>query len=410
MKNVWLTRLIISLGVLVGLGGLAIGNDYYTHGGFPATGSQGSSAQMRAELDLITAGFNKLPSFAGNANKVVVINSGATALGVTAGTLSLGGNLSLSGAFSTTGAFGTTLAQTATTTLTLPAINGTLATLAGTEVFTTKTFNLANNTLTGTTAQFNTALSDNDFATLAGAESLSNKTIPSPIFSGTITGTYTLGGTQTITSPAISNPAFSGTATGSLTNLALTTPALTGLATGSFSFPAHAVTGALDISGASAGQLVFPASQNASVGTNTLDDYEEGSWTPVVTFGTPGNLNVVYGIQLGRYTKIGKTVVAWFDITTTTFTHTTASGTFRITGLPFSVAAGSSFYPNALASYQGITKASYTSFGMTANPTTTNGEITASGSGQNIVLLTTADIPTGTNKEFHGTLIYEASN
>jgi hypothetical protein len=40
-----------------------------------------------------------------------------------------------------------------------------------------KTLNLTNNTVTGTTAQFNTALSDNNFATLAGNEVLTNKNI-----------------------------------------------------------------------------------------------------------------------------------------------------------------------------------------------------------------------------------------
>jgi hypothetical protein len=45
------------------------------------------------------------------------------------------------------------------------------------ETLINKTVNLASNTLTGTTAQFNAALSDNDFATLAGAETLTNKTI-----------------------------------------------------------------------------------------------------------------------------------------------------------------------------------------------------------------------------------------
>jgi hypothetical protein len=51
------------------------------------------------------------------------------------------------------------------------------ATLAGTETLTNKTINLTSNTLTGTTAQFNTALSDANFATLAGSETLTNKTI-----------------------------------------------------------------------------------------------------------------------------------------------------------------------------------------------------------------------------------------
>jgi hypothetical protein len=42
---------------------------------------------------------------------------------------------------------------------------------------TNKTINLANNTVTGTIAQFNTALSDANFATLTGSETLTNKTI-----------------------------------------------------------------------------------------------------------------------------------------------------------------------------------------------------------------------------------------
>ena len=60
---------------------------------------------------------------------------------------------------------------------------------SGTQTITNKTINLANNTLTGTTAQFNTALSDNDFTTLAGAETLTNKTLTSPILNTGISGT-----------------------------------------------------------------------------------------------------------------------------------------------------------------------------------------------------------------------------
>lgn len=53
-------------------------------------------------------------------------------------------------------------------------------TAAGTATLSNKTFDLSNNTLTGTTAQFNTALSDGDFATLAGTETFTNKTLTSP--------------------------------------------------------------------------------------------------------------------------------------------------------------------------------------------------------------------------------------
>jgi hypothetical protein len=57
------------------------------------------------------------------------------------------------------------------------AIDSTVATLTGTQTLTNKTVNLTNNTLTGTTAEFNTALSDGSFATLAGTETLTNKTV-----------------------------------------------------------------------------------------------------------------------------------------------------------------------------------------------------------------------------------------
>lgn len=58
-------------------------------------------------------------------------------------------------------------------------------------------------------------------------------------------------------------------------------------------------------------------------------------WTPTVTFVTPGDVSVVYSVRIGRYIKIGQFVIVWFQIQTSTFTHTTASGSLLITGLPF---------------------------------------------------------------------------
>jgi hypothetical protein len=67
-----------------------------------------------------------------------------------------------------------------------------LATLTGSETLTNKTLNLTSNTLTGTTAQFNTALSDGDFATLAGSETLTNKTLTNVIYTqALLTPTFT---------------------------------------------------------------------------------------------------------------------------------------------------------------------------------------------------------------------------
>jgi hypothetical protein len=117
-------------------------NSFYNHGTYPVTGAPGASAALRSELDAITTGFSLLPTLSGNANKAVVINAGATAVTVTTGTFALAGN------FATTGAFNTTIAQGATTTVTLPLVSGTLATLAGTETLSNKT--IAASTLSGT--------------------------------------------------------------------------------------------------------------------------------------------------------------------------------------------------------------------------------------------------------------------
>lgn len=54
------------------------------------------------------------------------------------------------------------------------------ATLTGTETLTNKTVALGSNTVSGTTAQFNTANTDGDFATIAGSETLTNKTLTAP--------------------------------------------------------------------------------------------------------------------------------------------------------------------------------------------------------------------------------------
>jgi len=56
-------------------------------------------------------------------------------------------------------------------------IDSTVATLSDTQTLTNKSIDLTDNTLSGTTSEFNTALSDDDFATLTGTETLTNKTV-----------------------------------------------------------------------------------------------------------------------------------------------------------------------------------------------------------------------------------------
>lgn len=74
-----------------------------------------------------------------------------------------------------------------------------------------------------------------------------------------------------------------------------------------------------------------------------LDDYEEGTYTPVITFGN-ASVGQSYSMQVGRYTKIGRVVNVQAALI---FTNKGSStGTARVT-LPFAVAeAGctASFY------------------------------------------------------------------
>jgi hypothetical protein len=83
--------------------------------------------------------------------------------------------------------------------ITIANLTAYLAALA--ETLTNKVFNLGSNTLTGTTAQFNTALSDGDFATLAGSEALTNKTYNGLTVTST-TGTITLTNSTVMTFPS----------------------------------------------------------------------------------------------------------------------------------------------------------------------------------------------------------------
>jgi len=78
--------------------------------------------------------------------------------------------------------------------------------------------------------------------------------------------------------------------------------------------------------------ISFPATQSASSDANTLDDYEEGTWTPSVT-ATGGGLTVSYSSRVGRYTKIGRVVFCEFDLTISA--ESGGSGEVYIGNLPF---------------------------------------------------------------------------
>jgi hypothetical protein len=142
------------------------------------------------------------------------------------------------------------------------------------------------------------------------------------------------------------------------------------------------------------GNYAFPATQVPSADANTLDDYEEGTWTPALTFATPGDLSVAYSALAGTYTKVGRVVHLQWTIATSTFTHTTASGSFSITGVPFANSSTANRIGVGSMYWQGITKANYTQMTPIMLAGASAISIIGSGSGQAIATIATGDMPT----------------
>jgi len=80
--------------------------------------------------------------------------------------------------------------------------------------------------------------------------------------------------------------------------------------------------------------ITFPATASASTNANTLDDYEEGTWTPVFEGNSGGTYT--YNYRGGNYTKIGRYVIAWFymDITVVSAAGSVL-GSVTVSSLPF---------------------------------------------------------------------------
>jgi hypothetical protein len=82
--------------------------------------------------------------------------------------------------------------------------------------------------------------------------------------------------------------------------------------------------------------ITFPATAVAASDANTLDDYEEGTWTPNINSGYNQDNTVTYTAQNGTYTKIGRLVVAAFHIDIATWSGN--AGPVFFGGLPFTPA------------------------------------------------------------------------
>ena len=113
--------------------------------------------------------------------------------------------------------------------------------------------------------------------------------------------------------------------------------------------------------------ITFPATQSASSDANTLDDYEEGTFTPSLFAGGANMVSAYNSDRQGIYTKIGNTV--FWIARISDITKNAQSGGVTLEGLPFTTNA--TYFGNTSNwNYSGITTTG--SFIVRTNLATTN--------------------------------------
>ena len=139
-----------------------------------STANDGTGSSLRAGGDLVNDNFNEIYTELGNGTTLAIISKTQT---LSNKTIDLGSN-TVTGSLAE---FNTALQS------------DTFTTAASTTTFTNKTIDLGDNTATGSLAEFNTALQGDSFVSLTGSETLTNKTLTSPeINTITRTGDFTL--------------------------------------------------------------------------------------------------------------------------------------------------------------------------------------------------------------------------
>lgn len=163
------------------------------------------------------------------------------------------------------------------------------------------------------------------------------------------------------------------------------------------------LTGPITVTGITTPGVTFPASQSPSADPNTLDDYEEGTFSPTLSFGTPGSSSFSYATRVGSYTKIGRLVTVQINLS---FTPTIGTGSGSLVcSLPFTPAStGGAAIENLNASW--TWPAAYNQVGGRISP----------GGGLNLRALKSATAPftigaahmtTGASHTFDATAVYE---
>ena len=245
---------------------------------------------------LVDAATDKWPSGTGNDiyRQLGNVGIGST---IPRSRLDVNGNINISGittssTFSSTVATGTAPFTVSSTTL----VSNLNASLLGgktppsgdivghtdSQALTNKTINLASNTLTGTLAQFNTALSDGDFVTIAGIQTLTNKTLTTPIISA-----ISNSGTQTV--PTGTGTLVSTNSVGIITNGMIADGAITNIDIASDAAIAISKLAASTISSISLGNNLNNLTAGSFINYSSGSTYNGSSAVTVSVAGTTAN-------------------------------------------------------------------------------------------------------------------------
>jgi len=293
---------------------------------------------MRSELDLITAGFDKMPTLTANANKFVVINSGATALtatstlptatvtdtgftvqnttdntktfqflasGITAGNLRIYTMPDADTTLVGTGVTQTLTNKTLTSpviativntgTLTLPTSTDTLVGRATTDTLTNKTLTAPVIATIVNTGTLTLPTSTDTLVGRATTDTLTNKTLTLPVIASIVnTGTLTL--------PTSTDTLVGRATTDTLTNKTLTLPVIASIV--------------------NTGTLTLPTSTDTLVGRATTDTLTNKTLTsPAINTGTISG-GTINNAVIGGTTAAAGTFTALTDSGNLTFTGT----------------------------------------------------------------------------------------
>jgi hypothetical protein len=164
-------------------------------------------------------------------------------------------------------------------------------------------------------------------------------------------------GTVNLASNLAFSSAFSMSGPLTLNSPTIVTPTMTG----------QAVIPSINLT---SGQITFPATQNASSNANTLDDYEEGTFTPVFDIEGGGTITASGTTLYGLYTKVGRLVTVNLGLTVQSTSGSGAGNALQFGGLPFTSAnINNSRWPITVRLQSAVSSSNYWSGSLASNET-----------------------------------------